>query len=1175
MINGWVIITAAVAYIGLLFAIAYFGDRYMKRRKPPHGRPTIYALTLAVYCTSWTFFGSIGLSAQTGLDFLAVYIGPIVAFVFARPLLHRIIRLSKAQNITSIADFIAARYGKSPSVAAVVTIIAVIGGLPYIALQLKAVSQSVATLLGHSPANPDVGTDFLFGDLALIVALTMGAFAILFGARNSDATEHQDGLMLAIAVESAVKLIAFLAVGMYITFGIMGGIGPLIEKAGQDAYVSDLFQRGFHGGTLLTVTFLSFVCIILLPRQFHVTVVENNSEHELKRAGWMFPLYLVAINLFVVPVAIAGLVTFPAGSVEGDMYLLALPLAAGSELFTLMAFVGGLSAATAMVIVATVALSIMVCNDLVMPLLLQRRNLSMADRADMGQFLLHIRRSAVLVILLLAYGFYSLVANSYALASIGLLSFVAISQFAPAFFGGLMWRRGTAQGAIAGIFSGFAVWAYTLLLPYFVKAGLVGGEILEHGPFGLAVLRPQMLFYTNFDPLTHGVVWSLFFNVLAFVVVSLLRTPVPIERLQANIFVEEGPPRYAAQNFRPARSSVNIGELIATVARYLGAERTERSFTDYAASRAMPLDLRAEADIHTIRFTENLLASAIGAASSRLVMSLTLKRRHVGVTSALKLLDDASEALQYNRDLLQTALDHVRQGIAVFDKDMRLICWNRQFRDVLSLPPALGRFGVPLDQIIRHLAQRVSDDRRNIEEIVTDRVTKYVVSLETFHERLPDGRAIEVRTNALPQGGIVVTYMDITDQVSASEGLARAKEELERRVAERTAELTAVNRELELAKAKADEANLSKTRFLAAASHDILQPLNAARLYTTSLTEQNHDGGTHRLARNIDASLEAVEEILNALLDISRLDTGAMRPEITIFPINELFDQLKVEFDPMARARGLNFSLIPSAIYVRSDRRLLRRVLQNLVSNALKYTEHGGVVLGCRRRGRQVLIQVHDTGPGIPMDQQTLIFKEFKRLEAHGRIVPGLGLGLSIVERMCRMLNHPLTLSSRLGRGSTFTVTLPLARWAEIDTVPRYPGRSPAYGDLRGCVVLCLDNERSILEGMNALLSGWNCLVMTAASADEALRQLRPSRVAPEIILTDYHLESESGIEALAALNRALQATVPAVIITADRSPDIRANAAARGVPVLYKPLKPAALRALMSQMIIRKSAAE
>ncbi|RMF04398.1 MAG: hybrid sensor histidine kinase/response regulator, partial [Alphaproteobacteria bacterium] len=343
--------------------------------------------SLAVYCTSWTFFGSVGLSATAGLDFLPVYLGPIIMIGLGWPLLRRIVRLSKTQNITSIADFIAARYGKSPALAALVTVIAVAGTLPYIALQLKAVSQSVTTVIGPVEAGSLFANSPL-GDVAFITAVTMAIFAILFGTRHTDATEHQEGLMLAIATESVVKIIAFLAVGAFVTFHMLGGLGPLMEKASQNQEIMALFSRGFHGGTWLTVTFLSMVCIILLPRQFHVSVVENNSEREIKRAAWLFPLYLVAINLFVVPIAIAGLLTFPKGSVPGDMFVLALPLSSGSQFMTLVAFIGGLSAATAMVIVATVALSIMVSNDLVVPLLLRRGHLMMSDREDMGKLLL-------------------------------------------------------------------------------------------------------------------------------------------------------------------------------------------------------------------------------------------------------------------------------------------------------------------------------------------------------------------------------------------------------------------------------------------------------------------------------------------------------------------------------------------------------------------------------------------------------------------------------------------------------------------------------------------------------------------------------------------------------------------------------------------------------------------
>jgi Na+/proline symporter/signal transduction histidine kinase/CheY-like chemotaxis protein len=1176
MIQAGVIVAIALAYVGVLFAVAYWGDKQARRRTTSRSRPTIYALSLAVYCTSWTFFGSVGLATTTGLDFLAVYIGPIVVFAFGRPLIERIIKLSKAQNITSIADFLAARYGKNPMVAAIVTIIAVAGVLPYIALQLKAVSQSVTTLIQPLGwASAFAGYPGPWTDITFLIAMTMAAFAILFGTRHIEATEHQEGLMLAIAMESVVKVAAFLIVGGYITYSMFGGIGPLIDKATERPQIIGLFARGFHGGTWLTVTFLSSVCILLLTRQFHVTIVENNSPREVGRATWLFPIYLIAINVFVVPIAIAGLLTFGGQSVDSDMYLLALPLSQCSTFFTILAFLGGLSAATAMVIMESVALSIMVCNDLIMPIILHRRQLGVADRQDMGRVLLMIRRGAIFAILLLAYIFYRLVGDAYGLASIGLLSFAAIAQFAPAFFGGLIWRGGTANGAIAGILAGFSAWSYTLLIPYFVKAGIMAPDIMHHGLFGLTLLRPEMLFYMNFDPLTHGVVWSLFFNILAYVTVSLMRDPEPIERIQANVFIENSFPRTVAPSFRAWRTSVTVEDLKRTVARYLGEERTERSFADYAANNNIELPPKSEADIHLIRFSENLLASAIGTASSRLVMSLAIRRRNVGMKSALKLLDDASEAIQYNRDLLQSALDQVGQGIAVFDRDMRLICWNREFGEILSLPPGLRQVGVVLDQIIRHMAGLDGKRGGPTEDVVSDRLRKYVVTMETFQERLEGGKGvIEVRTNPMPQGGIVATYTDITDRVAAAEVLARANETLERRVRERTAELMEVNKALGEAKSKADEANLDKTRFLAAASHDILQPLNAARLYVSSLVERKPPGEIRQLSHNIDASLEAVEEILNALLDISRLDTGSLKPEIGTFAIGDMLQQLRVEFEPQALEKGLSLRVLPCSLYVRSDRRLLRRVLQNLVSNAIKYTEEGRVLLGCRHRGVNVVVEVHDTGPGIPLSKQALIFKEFERLNT-GRTVHGIGLGLSIVERIGRMLDHPIKLTSRPGYGSIFGVQLPVAD-AETASPRHVPFVSAAhYRQFDGCVVLCVDNEPAILDGMTALLGNWNCVVVTARGTDEALGALAEKRLVPDIVLADYHLERGTGFECITAIRQALGFSVPAVLITADRSPDVEQEASALELQLLRKPVKPAALRALMTRLYTRRTAAE
>ncbi|MFP3920370.1 MAG: NahK/ErcS family hybrid sensor histidine kinase/response regulator [Dichotomicrobium sp.] len=1174
MIDGWVIIAAAITYLGILFAVAYYGDLLAARRSARRDRPTIYALSLAVYCTSWTFFGSIGLSARTGLDFLPVYVGPILVLALGTPLISRIIRISKTQNITSVADFLAARYGKSAPLAAVVTVLIVMGTLPYLSLQLEAVSVSVKTMLG--PENPLIiesgPTDHV--DIAFIIAVLMATFAMLFGTRHIDATEHQEGLMLAIAMESVVKLVAFIVVGAYITFVMMGGIGPLLERAAADPEVSSLFSRGFSGGTWMTITLLSAVCIILLPRQFHVMVVENNAPSEVRRASWLFPLYLILINLFVVPVAIAGLLTFGEDASNADMYLLSLPLNDGAQIISLIAFLGGLSAATAMVIVASVALSIMVCNDLVVPLILQRRRVTVFDRQDMGRVLLHVRRSAIFIILLLTYVFYHMIGGSSALASIGLLSFAAIAQLAPAFFGGLMWRGATARGALAGIFAGFAIWAYTLLLPFLARAGEIAPDIVENGPFGISLLRPEMLFNMSFEPLTHGVFWSLIFNIIAYVSVSLLRPPEPIERLQGTRFIDE---RQSAptHGVRPWREKVNVADLRATVARYLGEERTTRCFQDYALRRGAPLSDDTVADIHWVRFSEKLLASAIGAASSRLVFSLALRRHDVGSTSALKLLDDASEAIQYNRDLLQQALDQVRQGIAVFDKDMRLICWNRQFREILCLPPELGQVGVPLDQIVRVMAQSGDLGPGETESIVADRLRRFVVTMETFQERLNrDNRVIEVRTNAMPQGGIVTSMTDITDRVAAAEALERSKAELEHRVRERTAELTKLNEALKDAKARADEANLDKTRFLAAASHDILQPLNAARLYATSLVERDTDGENGRLAGNVDAALTAVEDILNTLLDISRLDTGALRPEFGVVSVNDLLKQLKLEFEPMAQERGLKLIILPSTLWVTSDGRLLRRILQNLLSNAVKYTDRGRVLVGCRRDGATVRLEVHDTGPGIPMAQQSLVFKEFLRLDQHAATVRGLGLGLSIVERMGRVLSHPVRLKSRPGSGSVFSVTVPLADAEAITTRPAAETSRPV-GDMQGVCVLCIDNEAAILEGMEVLLKNWGCEVITAQDASEATVAVHARNVTPHIILADYHLNDGSGCDAIAAICRSLQRDIAGVIVTADRSPEVQDEVRNAGYRLLRKPVKPAALRTAIAQVRVPGLAAE
>ena len=1023
MLHDWGVIAAAFGYIGFLFLIASYGDRLSPTQR---GRASalIYPLSLAIYCTSWTFFGSVGFATRTGVDFLAIYVGPILMIAICTPLLRRVIKLAKSQNITSIADFIAARYGKSQAVAATVAAIAIIGSVPYIALQLKAVASSLGTILSEDQAFSSIP---IIGDVALIVTLAMAAFAVLFGTRQTDATEHQHGLMLAIATESIVKLVAFIAAGAFVTFWMFSPV-ELIERAMKTPEAVRAIEYTPSIGNFLTMTLLSFFAIMLLPRQFHVSVVENSSDAEVGRARWLFPLYLVAINLFVIPIALAGLVTFPFGAVEADMYVLALPIKADAPVLSILVFVGGLSAATAMVIVECVALSIMVSNDIVVPLVLQRSRETRIGQKDFGNFLLRVRRFAIFAIMVMAYFYYRALGNAQ-LAAIGLLSFAAIAQLAPSFFGGLFWRRATARGAMGGMLVGVAVWIYTLFLPSFLDGNTAGMLLLQHGPFGIEALRPRALFGADLPPLLHGVLWSLSLNLLTYIVLSLARQPSSIERLQADLFAPSAlAPMTPA--FRRWRTTVTVQDMQSTVAQYLGPDRARHSFEAFAVARHTALEPAAPADFELLQHAEHLIASSIGAASSRLVMSLLLRKRTVSAKAALKLLDDSHAALHFNREVLQTALNHVRQGIAVFDEELQLICSNRQFGEILGLPLHLVQIGMPLREILEFMGATAPAGLGECDgaALLDMRLAAYTTEGEPYLERLPDRHmVIEVRANRMPGGGLVITFSDVTPSFEAAEALERANATLEKRVRDRTEELTRLNSELARAKSTAEDANISKTRFLAAASHDILQPLNAARLYVTSLVERQNGGEDSRLVENIDDSLEAIEEILGALLDISRLDAGAMTPSISSFKIGDLMRSLEIEFAPIARAKALKLTFVPSSLAVESDRLMLRRLLQNLISNAIKYTPRGRVLVGCRRHGQSLQIGVYDTGVGIPVVKRGEIFKEFHRLEQGARIARGLGLGLSIVERLARVLNHGIALDSNVSGGSFFSVKVPVA----------------------------------------------------------------------------------------------------------------------------------------------------
>ena len=1149
--QAWGVVLTAILYLLFLFLVASYGDRQRKEVGFQRSRPAIYALSLAIYCTSWTFFGSVGLATTSGLDFLAIYVGPILAVTLAFPIFSHMISVAKAERITSIADFLASRYGKSTATGALAALIAVVGTVPYIALQLKAISTSVETMVQqYQPlelaTGLPVGTPFF-------VSLLLAVFAILFGTRHADATEHQGGLMLAVATESIVKLVAFLAVGIYVTFILFDGAGDIVEKAQQSSYVAANFKGGIDPPTFAVFTVLSFCAFLMLPRQFHVAVVENHSEQEARAARWMFPAYLVLINLFVVPVAIGGMLML-GQSVDPDSYVLAIPISGGASSISLLVFIGGLSAATAMVIVASVALAIMLSNNLVLPMMLRRDRGLFGSGRDMAPILLTIRRTAIFLIMSLAYAYFQVAGDTAALASIGLLSFAAIAQFAPAVFAGMFWRDANQRGALIGMTGGFAMWFYTLLLPTLIDSG---SPLLTEGLFGFEFLKPRALFGVEMSPLTHGVLFSLGTNLLLLIGFSMTREPKPIERMQANVFSFFG--RRAANKTSMGGRSITIAELQREVGNYVGSERAERAFERFALENRLTLDPRDLAHEELLHMAEQVLASAIGAASSRLVISLLLQRHDESGMNTMQLLGEASEALQQNHGILQTALDQVEQGISVFDADFRLSSWNKRFRELLDLPKELGEPGTPLTKV----CDNIVDDWSWENEGQSDFSKQLLETGSSWHiTHRTKGIVIEVDTKPMPTGGYVVSWHDITDRVQASRALQLANETLERRVDERTQELTQLNDDLAKAREAAEAANIGKTKFLAAVGHDILQPLNAARLYASSLREQLEDKPTEKLAANVDDSLESVEDIMSAVLAISRLDAGALTPNPTVFAVQSMMQRLELEFRPIAEQKGLKLVVKPSQLAVTSDFNLLRRLLQNLLSNAIKYTQNGSVTLDARLKRNSVIFEVADTGQGMSKKEQITAFEEFRRLDAGRAVAQGLGLGLSIVKRMAATLNHPIELQSTPAKGTTFQVSVPVAKG--VVAQDERSGRGAVKGiNLENLCVFCIDNEPKILDGMDTLLSNWGCDVHCFTHPADIYKA--SETITPDVVVADYHMEEENGLSVIANLRSVISDQLPAILITADRSADVRRAAKAAEIKVLNKPVKPAALRSLLA----------
>ena len=1132
MFSGWLLSLMAVGYLGSLFAIAFYGDRHRLYTNQRQLRPYIYALALGVYCTSWTFFGAVGSAVRDGWAYLPIYLGPALVFLFALPFMERLVEIGRAHKVSSIADFIASRFGKSRALAVLVSVIALAAAIPYIALQYKAVAASLDVMTSVGAAHAP-----WYRDTALAVALIMALFAVLFGARRVDATRHREGLMLAIAFESLFKLLAFVAVGVFACLQLRGHAWLLPARLATG--------RTLFNGNELMSTVLAAVAIFCLPRQFQVGVVECARTSDLKLARWLLPTYLGLFSVVVIPVVALGTRNGLSLHTASDSLILTLPMSYGASWLTVLVFLGGLSAATAMVVVASTALATMISNDIAAPLLWRQR---LEEGSSLGRRVLWLRRAAIFMFALLAFAYYRSTSGSTSLAAIGMLSFAAVAQFAPGIFAALYWSGASGAGVFWGMLSGFITWAYLLFLPNLAAGGLLPHVLADYSSVG--AVGPRALL-------------ALTLNVLVMLIVSARQGVTLQERLAARAFVA---PKRPAAGLSALTSKV--GDLETVAARIIGAAAARQALQEYAAlgSHELPKP-GAPADRGLLQHFERVLAGSIGASSARVVLTHALKRKGLEVDEVAELLDETSQELRFSRQLLQATMENITQGISVVDAQMRIVAWNRRYLDLLGYPDAMVYVGRPVADLIRWNAEQGEMGPGDPAQQVQKRLAHMRAGTAyTYQRARRNGQVYSIHGQPMTGGGFVTTYTDITEFKRHEQDLLDAKQGLEERVARRTQELSASLEAQRVAKQEAEAANVSKTRFFAAASHDLLQPLNAARLFVSALESRARaHPELQELTVRIDASMRAAEELLDDLLDVARLDSGVLKPDMSSFPIIDLLEELRRQYAPLAQARQLRLSIVACHEVVRSDRVLLRRIIQNYLSNALRYTKCGGVVVGCRRRAGELEVVVYDTGPGIDEQQRQCMYAEFSRFEqASPWGEKGLGLGLSICDRLARLMDHTLTFASCPGRGSAFGVRV--ARDVKARGLKRAGPQRPAADPigLRGLRVLCVDNDCSILDGMEALLGQWGVHVLKARSSAEA--ELLCAEADIDAILADYHLgDGIDGIELLRRLRDARPPAGSAALISADHGAELALLARTAGYPLLHKPLRPAALRALLS----------
>lgn len=1117
MLSIWTVGTIVGFYLLALFALAFWGDRHLRDNRQ---HPVLYSLGLGVHCTSWAFFGTTSQAAQYGWAVIPTYLGITLTMAFAFPVILHISRLCQQHNISSLADLISLKYQHSHLIAALITLLCFFGVVPYIALQLDAITKSINLLTGE----PQTTTPWL----SIYVAGLLAIFAITFGTRTLNLTDKHPGLLLTIAFESIIKLVALWAVGIFVCFFLFDGALDLISNAASNDSARDVIYADSAPWVYLSHVALGVCSMFVLPRQFHMNFVEQNGEGELKTARWLFPLYLFGMTLFIIPIALAGKMLLPVDT-SSDAYVLALPLYAENIALSSFAFIGGLSATTSMVIVATLAMGIMISNNVVTPLWLKARLKTSPNQSMQPSKILSIRRITVVVVLSIALWYHLNISQAAPLVKSGVIAIALLAQCMPVLMFGIYWRRSSKAAAVSALLVGSTCWAIFLLYP-----SLLSSYYFNPAPTDQA--------------LGLGFAFSLLANCITFVVVAFISSRHGTNETDTTL-----------QSNSPPNLLVKVRDLMALT------ERVLESATHSQLVKQLTIDVeRASSSGYAsqalIDRVNKLLAAQVGAPSARILLGAIADTGRAALPELVDWVEEATQSFQFNHEVLQSSVQNIEQGISVVDDKLQLLAWNDRYVELFAYPKGFLKAGMPITDILSYNAKRGLFNPSSIDKRVS------YMREGTRHKHIrkqPDGKVIELNGAPLPGGGYVTTYSDITEYMAIQKELESAKEDLEERVAQRTAEL-------EEAKLQADKANESKTKFLAAAGHDLMQPFNAATLFASMLSKKTQGSELATLSEGVVNSLDNAQSLLSMLLDMTKLDAGVLIPQKTEFAIDEMLSSLVQEFSVIAKQKGVTLRYVQTNVMVYSDKNLLRRVLQNLLSNAVRYTPKGSILVGVRRiqtanTEKKIKLCVYDTGLGIAAHQQHEIFSEFHQLDNNKG--EGIGLGLTIVEKICRLLGHQVGLTSLPGKGSCFSVTA--TRIMHTSGNSKQVLKTESYNKelfLENKRFLLVENDEQVANAMCALLADWGANTTLITSGTEAHNV---SHQHFDVLIADYHLNyGENGFDVAAILSEENVSFALKILVTANRSNEIREKAAASQFSYLPKPLKPAALKRLLKQSL-------